>query len=193
LRADTRDDEKLRSQAMRFFGAILFACVPVFLGFGYWYYPQFTLTDHHGRTVTEADFRGRTLLVYFGYTYCPDVCPTTLSSIVDAMSLLGEGADALVPILITIDPERDSAAALADYVGAFDPRIIGLTGTPEQIAAAARPFRVYYERNGTGADYTMDHSAFTYLLGPDGRRLEAFPHGTQAKEMAQALAARMNR
>ena len=155
--------------------------------------PGFTLTDHHGRAVTEADFRGKYLLVYFGYTFCPDVCPTTLSTIVDAMGLLGERADALVPVLITIDPERDTVAALADYVGAFDSRIVGLSGTPKQIAAAARPFQVYYERNGTGADYTMDHSAFTYLLGPDGRRLEAFPHGTQAKEMAQALAARMNR
>jgi protein SCO1/2 len=155
--------------------------------------PSFTLTDHHGRTVTEADFRGKYLLIYFGYTYCPDVCPTTLQTITDAMAMMGDAASPLVPILITIDPERDSVGVLADYVAVFDSRFMGLTGSVEQIAAAARPFRVYYGKSGDGPGYTMDHSASTYLLGPDGSWLETFPHGIQAKELAAALASRISR
>ncbi len=155
--------------------------------------PEFTLTDHHGRLVTQADFRGKHLLIYFGYTFCPDVCPTSLSTMVEAMGAMGEAADAIVPVMITIDPDRDTVAALADYVAIFDPRIVGLTGTSEQVAAAARPFKVYYDKSGDGPDYSVDHSANTYLLGPDGRRLATFPHGIQAKELAQALAARISK
>ena len=109
------------------------------------------------------------------------------------LAMLGEAAKDVVPVLITVDPGRDTVTALADYVAVFDPRIVGLTGSPEQIAAAARPFMVYYERIGDGPDYSMDHSANTYLLGPDGRWLETFPHGIQATELAQALTVRMSR
>jgi cytochrome oxidase Cu insertion factor (SCO1/SenC/PrrC family) len=158
----------------------------------------FALTDHRGRAVTEADFAGRWLLVYFGFTWCPDVCPTELGTIAAALDAMGEASEAVTPLFITIDPQRDTVAQMAGYVERFHPRLVGLTGTPEQIAEVARRYRVYYarvNRPDQGGDYTMDHSSFIYLTGPDGRvralfRAETPPEAIAATTLAQLRAAR---
>ncbi len=151
----------------------------------------FTLVDHKGRTVTEQDFRGRYMLVYFGYTFCPDVCPTTLSTIAEAMEILGEKADQIAPVFITVDPHRDTVEQLAAYVPFFDPRLVALTGTEDQIAEATQSFKVYYAKVEEDPDdpesYLMDHSAQTYLMGPDGKFLTFFNHGADAQSMAEGL------
>ncbi len=132
---------------------------------------QFTLTDHHGHTVTEKDFHGRWQLVFFGFTFCPDVCPTTLSVMAQVLDILGEDANKVAPMFITVDPERDTAEVMAEYVEAFHPDIVGLTGTPEQIKQAAKSFRVFYgktERADAPGGYVMGHSGYMYLMTPDG-------------------------
>jgi protein SCO1 len=152
----------------------------------------FTLTDQDGTTRTDGDFRGEFMLVYFGYTYCPDLCPTQLQDISDALKALGDKARTVQPIFITIDPERDSAATMKQYVSHFSPRLIGLTGTPEQVAAVAKAYRVYYAKvpakGGGKDDYLMDHSGLVYLIGPDGRYLTHFPPQTPAAQMAKTIA-----
>lgn len=137
---------------------------------------DFSLVDHSGKAVAGEDFRGKWLLVFFGFTYCPDVCPTTLNEIAEVMERLGEEAAKVQPLFITIDPERDTPERMAEYVAAFDPRIVGLTGTPEQVKAAAESFRVYYAKamDATVPDgYLMDHSTALYFMNPDGE-FEAF-------------------
>tara|TARA_R110001592_G_C13183701_1_gene751285 strand:+ start:5391 stop:6065 length:675 start_codon:yes stop_codon:yes gene_type:complete len=132
---------------------------------------QFTLTDHHGRTVTEQDFHGRWQLVFFGFTFCPDVCPTTLSVMAQVLDTLGDDAKRLAPLFITVDPERDTPEVLAEYVGAFHPNIVGLTGTSEQIKLAAKSFRVFYgktEKAEAPGGYVVGHSGYMYLMTPDG-------------------------
>jgi protein SCO1 len=132
---------------------------------------KFSLTDGSGRAVTDRDFRGKYLLVYFGYTYCPDVCPTTLNAVGDALDKLGKKADQLQPLFITVDPRRDTPAVIRQYIAAFTPRLLGLTGTPAEIAAVAKEYHVYYAEHRTGPgpdDYSMDHSSILYLMGPDG-------------------------
>jgi protein SCO1/2 len=151
----------------------------------------FTLIDQDGRTVTNESYRGRYMLIYFGFTYCPDICPLSLQRNADALALLGSKAEAIVPILITVDPERDSPALLKDYVAAFDPRMVGLTGSAEQIRAAADAYRVYYAKavpaGSAPENYLMDHSGFTYLMAPDGRFVQFFRHDTSADAMAERL------
>lgn len=151
----------------------------------------FTLTDHTGRSVTDADFRGRYLLVYFGYIYCPDVCPMSLQRNFEALQMLGEKAEKIQPVLITVDPERDTIELMRDYVAAFDPRLIGLTGTPEQVKAAAAAYRVYYAKvkseSGAAEGYLVDHSAFTYLMAPDGTFAQFFRHDMTPEAMAERL------
>jgi cytochrome oxidase Cu insertion factor (SCO1/SenC/PrrC family) len=151
----------------------------------------FTLTDHTGRTVTDQDFRGRSMLVFFGFTHCPDVCPTELQVVAEVLDKLGPAAARVAPLFVTVDPERDTPAALANYVQLFDPRIIGLSGSEAQIAAVARAYRVYYAKvTPPGAStYTMDHSSFLYLIGPDGGFRALFRHGTPSAEIARAVAA----
>ncbi len=149
----------------------------------------FTLTDHTGKVVTERDFRGKFMLLTFGYTYCPDVCPTSLSKMAMALDLIGEAAAAVTPVFISIDPARDTPEHLNEYVGFFHPRLRGLTGTPAQVAAAAKAFRIYFAKvkPDPGADpddYMMDHSALTYLIGPDGEFKAYFSYSVDAKEMA---------
>ena len=147
----------------------------------------FTLTDQTGRTVTDKTYAGKFELVYFGYTYCPDACPTDLQVMTTALNMLGDSAKQVQPIFITIDPERDTAAVMADYVSHFHPSFIGLTGTPEQTAAAAEAYRVYYKKAPSAVDggaYLMDHSSYTYLMGPDGGFLENFAPGTDPEDMA---------
>lgn len=155
----------------------------------------FRLTDHTGRTVTEADFAGGFSLVYFGFTYCPDVCPTELGTIAATMDLLGDAAPRVTPILVTIDPGRDTPAQLADYVSRFHPRLVGLTGTDAEIAEIARRFRVFYARvhPPDSTEYLMDHSSFTYLVGPDFRARAIFRPNTDPEVMAGAIRARLDR
>ena len=152
----------------------------------------FRLADEDGGTVTEATWRGRFVLLYFGYRYCPDVCPTELAKMVEAYDLLPEASQArTVLAFATVDPERDDAAALRDYTDLFHPALIGLTGTPGETDAAARAFRVYHRRVTEGRDadaYLLDHSSFTYLLGPDGRTRQVFPATITAEAMAADLA-----
>jgi protein SCO1/2 len=153
----------------------------------------FTLVDHTGRTVTERDFAGRPMLLYFGFTYCPDVCPTELGTIAAALDAMGPAGERVTPVLVTIDPERDTPAALADYVSRFHPRMIGLTGSAEQIAQAARAYRVYYAkvRPRDSTDYLMDHSSFIYFVGPDGRVRSLFRPETTPEAIAAAITSQL--
>jgi len=154
----------------------------------------FTLVDTTGATVTDATYRGSWMLIYFGFTYCPDVCPTELQTVSTALDRLGPLATKIAPIFITIDPERDTPAALAEYVKLFDQRLIGLTGTQDQITAAARAFRVYHARANSkdATGYLMDHSSFVYLVGPDGTFRALFRQGMAPQEMADALKTRLS-
>lgn len=156
---------------------------------------SFALVGHTGNRVTERDFRGRFMLVFFGYASCPDVCPTDLQTIGAALNALG-GADKQVqPIFISLDPERDRLEVLASYVRHFHPRLLGLSGTPDQVALAAQTYGVVHHKVITTAGperaqtprYTIDHSAYIYLLGPDARFLAAFAHGVDAKRLAAGL------
>ena len=142
-----------------------------------------------GLQVTDQDFRGKWLLVFFGYTHCPDVCPTTLSNIADTMAKLGPLADRVQPLFITVDPMRDTQKVLIDYTAAFDPRIVGLTGAPDQIAAAAKAYKVYYAKRVVGDDYYMDHTATVYVMRPDGSYESSFLSTSGSIEMAKRLGA----
>lgn len=152
----------------------------------------FRLTDTAGHVVTDASFRGRWMLVYFGYTSCPDVCPTELATIAAVLRDLGPEADRVAPLFITVDPARDTRKVLAVYVRLFDRRLIGLTGTPAEIAAAARAYRVFYRRVALhdGNAYLMDHSSFVYLMGPDGRFVDLFNPGTRPTDIAASIRSR---
>ncbi len=149
----------------------------------------FALIDHTGRPRTEQDFRGRLMLVYFGFTYCPDVCPADLQSIGLALDRLGEVGARVQPLFITVDPERDTPQHLAEYVTMFHPRLIGLTGDPAAIHKAADAYKVYYAKvmNQKGDDYTVDHTAFIYLMDADGKYLGFFPPGTEADRIAETM------
>ena len=135
----------------------------------------FTLTDQNGKRVTDKDFRGRFMMVYFGFTFCPDVCPSALQVMGAALHKLGPKADKITPIFITIDPERDTPEKMAQYVQSFDPRLVGLTGTPEEIAAVTKEYRVYAKKVPTkDGDYSMDHTALVYLMDKQGRFVAPF-------------------
>jgi protein SCO1/2 len=155
----------------------------------------FTLVNDRGNTVSSEDFRGKYMLVYFGYTYCPDVCPTTLNSIAQAMDKLGAKAKQVQPIFITVDPQRDSPTVLRQYVSAFSPSLIGLTGTSAQVAAVAKEYKVYYAKHVTGPgpnDYSMDHSSIIYLMGPDGTFIAPIAASDSGPQMAKEIAKRMS-
>ena len=149
----------------------------------------FALTDHTGRARTEADFKGKLLLVYFGFTWCPDICPTDLQNIGLALDRLGSSAEAVQPLFVTLDPARDTAEHLKDYVPMFHPRLIGLTGDDAAIKRVADAYKIYYAKapNPRGDDYTIDHSAFIYLMSADGRYLGFFPPGTDADRIAASI------
>ncbi|MBR0698029.1 SCO family protein [Bradyrhizobium lablabi] len=153
----------------------------------------FALTDQAGRVRADGDFRGKLMLVYFGFTYCPDICPTDLQAIALALDKLGGDADRVQPIFITVDPERDTAAHLADYVALFHPRLIGLTGSAEAIRKVADAYKVYYARVPLkdGSDYTVDHTAYIYLMDRDGSYLGFFPPGTSADRMVEIIKPRL--
>ncbi len=149
----------------------------------------FALIDHIGKSRTNEDFRGKLMLVYFGFTYCPDVCPTDLQSIALALDQLGTASERVQPLFITVDPERDTPEHLAEYVPLFHPRLIGLTGEAAAIRAAAAAYKVYYAKvpNERGDDYTVDHTAFIYLMGADGQYLGFFPPGTPPDRLAETI------
>ncbi len=153
----------------------------------------FELVDQSGETRTQADFAGRHMLVYFGYTYCPDVCPTSLSLMSQGLDLLetetGSLEERVVPIFVTVDPARDDVEAMAAYAEHFHPRLVALTGSDAQIAAAAKAYRVYYRRaeDPSASEYLMDHSSFIYLMGPDGTYVSHFAHNASPEEIAEGL------
>ncbi|WP_287366605.1 SCO family protein [Thauera sp.] len=156
--------------------ALLVACTPpepVFRSTditGAEYGKTLQLTDHHGQTRTLADFKGKVVTIFFGYTQCPDVCPTALAGMSEVMRQLGPDGDKVQVIFITVDPERDTPALLAEYVPVFDKRFLGMYGTPDKIAEVAKDFRVFYRKSGDLAGhYTIDHSAGTYVFDPQGR------------------------
>lgn len=151
---------------------------------------SYTLVDHTGAVRTDRSWPDRYKLVFFGYTYCPDFCPTTMTVITDALSRLpDETADRIKPLMITIDPERDTVEAMAQYREHFDPRFAMLTGTPEQIREAATAYRIYYAKAESEAatEYLMDHSTYTYLMAPDGSFVTHFVHDTTGEQMAARL------
>ena len=154
----------------------------------------FALIDHTGKPRTDADFRGKLMLVYFGFSFCPDVCPTDLMAIGQALDKLGSAGDTVQPLFVTVDPERDTSAHLADYVPYFHPRLLGLTGDAAQIRNAARLYRVYYAKVAIGgtAEYTVDHSGFIYLMDRGGKYLGFFPPGTPADRMAAVIKAHLS-
>ncbi len=152
----------------------------------------FRLTDHTGKRVSDADFRGRYMLLFFGYTSCPDVCPAELQNVGRAMDILGAKGANIVPVFITVDPMRDTVSILKDYVAAFHPRMVGLTGSTAAAAAAAKAYKVY-ARKAPGTkpgdeEYLMDHTSFIYLVGKDGKVKALFRGGTGPEVMAKELA-----
>ncbi|WP_026873443.1 SCO family protein [Inquilinus limosus] len=148
----------------------------------------FRLTDQTGATLSDADLKGRPFAVFFGFTHCPEICPTTLWEMSQALQALGPDADRLRVLFITVDPERDRPDMLQQYLQSFDRRIVGLTGSPEEIAAVAKSYRVYWRRVPTSdGDYTMDHSAMVYLMDAEGRFTELIAYGTPEPERMAAL------
>lgn len=146
----------------------------------------FRLIDQDGKVVTDQDMRGKPFLVFFGFTHCPDVCPTTLFEMSEVLRNLGADADKLSALFITVDPERDTPAAMKDYLSSFDPHLRGLTGDAAALAAVAKEYRVYYKKVPLeGGDYTMDHTAIVYLMDKQGRFVAPF----SLKRSAEAAAA----
>jgi protein SCO1/2 len=153
----------------------------------------FRLTDQTGKTVTERDFRGRYMLIYFGYSFCPDVCPTTLGVMAEALQKLGSDSSRVVPIFITIDPERDTPKVLADYMKAFGPQFVGLTGSPAAIKEVEKEYSVYAVKRpldpskGNAGGYGMDHSSVLYLLGPTGKPISFYDEAISPDDLAKEL------
>ncbi|AMJ59029.1 SCO family protein [Bosea sp. PAMC 26642] len=151
----------------------------------------FTLTDHTGRRVSDRDFQGRFMLVYFGFTRCTDTCPIDLPTIAQALDAVGPAADKLVPLFITVDPGNDTPPVLAAYVAAFHPRLIGLTGSEAEIAEVARAYKVHRRKltqpHHGASEYAVDHGSLTYLMGTDGRFVTLLPHNSGAGRLAAIL------
>ncbi|MBY0407038.1 MAG: SCO family protein [Rickettsiales bacterium] len=166
----------------------------------------FTLTDQNGQTVHESDFRGKLMLVFFGFTHCPEICPVTVKTLSDVMGMLGEKADQVAPIFITVDPARDTPEVMKAYLENFDKRFLGLTGAQEDITAVQAAYKAYaakavtespeaeagHEAHDHGAeadakDYTMDHSAYVYLMDKEGKYHKIFSYTTPAAELAKAV------
>ena len=150
---------------------------------------SFSLTDQNGKRRSLADFRGQVVVVFFGYTHCPDVCPTTLAELSSAVRKLGEGGNKVQVLLITVDPERDTPELLAKYVSAFNPRFLALRGTPEETARVAKEFKVIYEKvaGRTPENYSMDHSAGSYVFDPQGKLRLYVPYGRGADVFAHDI------
>jgi cytochrome oxidase Cu insertion factor (SCO1/SenC/PrrC family) len=151
----------------------------------------FSLTNHSGKTVTDRDFRGRYMLVYFGYSFCPDVCPTTLGVMAEALQKAGGKAQRIAPVFITIDPERDTPQVLGEYMKAFGPQFIGLTGSPAAIKDVEKKYRVYAAKRPLDkGGYGMDHSSVLYLMGPDGKMISFYDEAISPDELAKDLRAK---
>lgn len=150
---------------------------------------SFSLVNHKGERVTDADFKGKLTLVFFGFTHCPDVCPTEMQTISVAMQELGDAANQVIPLFITVDPERDTEELMADFVEAFDPSIVGLTGSQDEIADVMKKYRVYAQkRDEQDAEYYLvDHSAYTYLMDRDGELITVFSFGVSPEEMTAKI------
>lgn len=151
--------------------------------------PDFTLTAAGDTPVSLSDFRGQYVFLYFGYTFCPDFCPTTLAKMARVREELGDDADRMQVIMVTVDPERDTPEALADYVSRFDPSFVGLSGTTTEIDAAGAPFGLFYQKNeGSAATgYLVDHSTRTYLIDPEGNARVAYPHDAAVDDIVADL------
>jgi protein SCO1/2 len=150
----------------------------------------FSLTDTSGRHVTEKEFAGKPMLVYFGYTNCPDICPAGLQIISQALDRIGPKVDGLSILFVTLDPERDTEKVLGEFVKSFHPKIVGLTGTTEEVDAAAKAYRVYHKKvedAGSGGRYSVDHTGFMYLMDKDGLYLQHFPHNVTVDNLADSL------
>lgn len=148
----------------------------------------FELVDHLGRRVTDRTYRGRLMLIYFGYTGCPDICPANLGKLATALDLAGaDTADNVAFLFITVDPARDTPAHLADYVGLFHPQLAGLSGSEMQCAQAAAAYHIYRHRLDDRPNYSIDHSDFAYLVGRDGQLVTVFSHATEAEWIAQTI------
>lgn len=201
MRISTRPTETRRRRVARGFAFGVLALVAAVAGL--WAYAwiaatseagpmggPFHLVDGSGRPVSDQDFRGRYLLIYFGYVSCPDICPTTLQAVAAAMDELGAKADRIQPIFITVDPARDTPAVVARYATIFSKRLIGLSGDQQQIDAAKRAFHVYSRPVRTGPDpddYSVDHSSALYLVDPGGHLVEILPAETSATAIARRL------
>ncbi|HWA30234.1 MAG TPA: SCO family protein [Rhizomicrobium sp.] len=152
----------------------------------------FTLTDQNGAVRTDKDFRGRWMLVYFGYTHCPDVCPLSLEMMGDTLAKLGPKAKKIVPIFVTVDPARDTPPVLKPYMAAFGKNFVGLTGTPEEIDAVTKEYRVYFRKHPLpGGDYSMDHSSQIYLMDPNGKFAMDYTEVDGPDKVAADLAKRL--
>ncbi len=154
----------------------------------------FSLVDGSGKTVTEKDFAGKPMLVFFGFTHCPDVCPAGLQVLAAALDRLGDKAQGVTPVFITVDPERDTPELVGKYVKSFHPNIVGLSGTPEQVAETVKAYRVYARKQpteGSAADYSIDHSSFFYLMDANGAYVKHFPHSVDATRLADDVAAQI--
>lgn len=152
----------------------------------------FALVDQDGRARTDRDFRGRWVLLYFGYTYCPDVCPTTLAAMAEVIEKLGTDAARVTPVFVTVDPARDRPAVLKSYLASIGPGFVGLTGTPSAVAGIARAYRVYYAKHPLpGGGYSVDHSSVIYLVDPAGKFVKFYDADSKADAIADDLKARM--
>lgn len=149
----------------------------------------FTLVNNKGETVTDKDFHGKYMMIFFGYTFCPDVCPTEMQTFAQVMAELGEDAAKVTPVFITVDPKRDTVQVMDEFVQSFHPSIVGLTGTEKQIEDVKRQYRAYGQRedNGDPEYYLVDHTSFTYLMRPDGILETVFRYGTTPEEMTKKI------
>jgi len=149
---------------------------------------NFTLTNQDGATISDKDFRGRVMMVFFGFTHCPDICPTTAASFGKILESLGDKANMVAPIFITVDPQRDTPTVLKEYLGNFDKRIIGLTGSEEQTKQVAYAYKAYFAKSNTAAgDESVDHSGFIYLMDKNGAYVQHFPYDASVKDITDAV------
>lgn len=165
-------------QPHTFHGTVLQAATPA---------ADFQLATTTGQPMRLSDFRGNYVLFYFGYTYCPDACPLTLTDLADMMKRLGPAADDVQVIFVSLDPERDTIAHLASYLPHFHPNFLGMTGTAEKVLQVATQFGIFYAKRGEGAGYTIDHTSTVVVVDPEGRPQEVFPYGTTGEQMAEDI------
>lgn len=182
---NTPSQEERRAEAARFMSELMLGRAEIG--------GPFTLTDQHGGTKSLDDFRGKVVVLYFGYTFCPDVCPTDLATIARVLELLGPGADKLQPVFVTLDPERDTQEVLRNYVAAFSPRFVALRGSEAEVRRVASLYRTYFEKAPVTSSnaYVIDHTAFIYVIDREGRYIGFFPPGTPSEHMAAQVRERL--